>query len=365
VVQKALGKPTAEIDAEWREWARGDSGVAFATGYGPPQLPERPSKEEVAALERVNDVRKQLIGFTWPKGGNMTDGSWVALTECEMDAEASLGCDLHAKYVTAHPDLAEKPGPEIHEEDPAHDEFTRRGQQAGQGNIVTGGGARDADFARETVDLWIGTPYHRFPMLEHNIKRLGYSYIFANDLSVAVLDMGSLEEPYDPGTAPRLVAWPPHNMTAVPTHFPARESPNPLEDLPEGEKDVTKCGYTVSLQLQHEVSLNLANSSMQLFETRKGGKQPAKNMVVKDREEYRAWLDRAKPKEIPAHVHTPKVPLNKQRDLRDVLFLVPKEPLEPNTAYQVRCMLEIGGADPLWFVWEFQTGSQARGLKFK
>jgi hypothetical protein len=64
-------------------------------------------------------------------------------------------------------------------------------------------------------------------------------------------------------------------------------------------------------------------------------------------------------------VHTPKVPLNKQRDLRDVLFLVPKEPLEPNTAYQVRCMLEIGGADPLWFVWEFQTGSQPRGLKFK
>ncbi|MEO6595243.1 MAG: hypothetical protein ABIP94_10870, partial [Planctomycetota bacterium] len=269
VVTKVIGKSSEAIDAEWREWARGDSGVAFGTGYGPPLLPERPSKEELAALDRVNVIRKQPIGFTWT-GAKMTEGTFMPLPECEMDAETSMGCDLHAKYVTAHPDLTEKPGPEIHEEDPAHPEFTRRGQQAGQGNIVTGPGVRGPDFARDTVDLWIGTPYHRFPMLEHNIKRLGYSYLFDNNLSVAVLDMGSLEEPYDPSLAPRLVIWPPHNLETVPTHFPARESPNPLEDQPENEQDVTKCGYPISMQLQREIAVNVVDSSMQLFESRKG-----------------------------------------------------------------------------------------------
>ncbi|MBL8729374.1 MAG: hypothetical protein JNM25_13130 [Planctomycetes bacterium] len=364
VVVKELGKPSAVIDAEWREWARGDSGVAFGTGYGPPLLPERPSKEELAALDQINLVRSQLIGFTWAKGGNMTEGKFVPLSECEMDAETSLGCKLHAEYVMAHQELAEKPGPEIHEEDPAHPEFTRRGQQAGQGNIITANGPRGPEFARDSVDGWIGTPYHRFPMLEHNIKRLGYSYLSESDFSVGVLDMGSLEEPYDPGTAPRLVTWPPHNMSGVPTHFPSRESPNPLEDQPEDQQDVTKCGYTVSLQLQQEIAIGLAESSIELWESRKGGRQPEKNFCAKDGPDYRGWIERGK-KQVDCWVHTPKVPLNKKRDMRDVLFVVPKEALDANKGYQVRAMLHIGGADPLYFFWEFTTGSQARGLKLK
>ena len=372
VVTKLFGKSSEAIDAEWREWARGDSGVAYGTGYGPPLLPPRPSKEELAALDRVNEVRRQMIGYTWGDGANMTEGKWVSLSECEMDAETSIGCDLHARYILNHPDLAEKPGPEIHEEDPAHADFTRRGQQAGSGNIVTATGPRGAEFARDTVDGWIGTPYHRFPMLEHNIKRLGYSYLYdtktasgeASNLSVAVLDMGSLEEPYDPGLAPRLVVWPPPNLVGVPTSFWGRESPNPLEDQPENEQDVTKCGYPISVQLQSQTALGLGEATMSLWEANKGGKQPAKNFCPKGREDYTAWMARGK-KEVPCYLHTPKVPLNKKRDLRDVLFVLPKEPLDPNKHYQARVMLQIGGADPLWLFWEFTTGTDKRDLKLK
>ena len=32
---------------------------------------------------------------------------------------------------------------------------------------------RGIDFARDSVDGWVGTPYHRFPLLEHNIRRFG------------------------------------------------------------------------------------------------------------------------------------------------------------------------------------------------
>ncbi|MFN7671676.1 MAG: CAP domain-containing protein [Planctomycetota bacterium] len=364
VVVKVFGKSSEAIDAEWREWARGDSGVAFGTGYGPPLLPERPSKEELAALDRINQVRMQPIGFVFPTSGNMTEGKFVPLTECEMDAETSIGTDLHAKYVMNHRELADKNGPDIHEEDPAHEDFTRRGQQAGSGNIVTVKGQRGAEFARDSVDGWIGTPYHRFPMLRHNIKRLGFAYLTDTDFSVGVLDMGSMEEPYDPATSPNWVVWPPHNHVGVPTAFPSFENPNPLEDLPEGQNDVRDCGYTISVQFSNEMQKRLGESSISLWEANKGGKQPLKNYCAKGQEDYTAWMARGK-KEVPCHVHTPNVPLNKKQDRRDVLFALPKQHLEPNKHYQVRCLLQVGTADPLWFFWEFTTGSSGRDLKLK
>ncbi|MCK5942306.1 MAG: hypothetical protein KAI24_10085, partial [Planctomycetes bacterium] len=364
VVKEVFGKSSEEIDAEWREWARGDSGVAYGTGYGPPLLPERPSDIELTALEQINLVRSQLIGYTWKAGGNMTEGEWVTLGECEMDAETTIGCDLHAKYVSNHPDLVNDPDGKIHEEDPAHADFTRRGQQAGAGNIVTSTGRATKSFARESVDGWISAPFHRFPMLRHNIKRLGYSHVDGEQLSVSVLDMGSLEEPYDPATAPRFVVWPAKDMKNVPTHFGNPEWPNPLADQPEGERDVTKCGYVVSIQLQSQVANRLGECDISLWESRKGGRPPATNFCAQRSKEMVAWAARCK-KEVEGYKHTPKVPLNKKRDQRDVLFFIPKEPLRAGKTYQARALLQIAGADPLVMVWEFTCGRQKEGLKLK
>ena len=364
VVVEVFGKSSEEIDAEWREWARGDSGVAFATGYGPPLLPERPSDIELTALEQVNLVRSQEIGYTWPAQGNMTEGSWVTLGECEMDAETTIGCDLHAKYVSNHPDLVNDPDGKIHEEDPAHDDFTRRGQQAGGGNIVTSTGRATKAFARDSVDGWIAAPFHRFPMLRHNIKRLGYSHVDGEELSVSVLDMGSLEEPYDPATAPRLVVWPAKDMKGVPTHFGSPEWPNPLADQPEDERDVTKCGYVVSVQLQSQIASRIGECDITLWESRKGGRPPAKNFVAKRSKEMSDWAARCK-KQVEGYKHTPKVPLNKKRDQRDVLFFIPKVPLKAGKTYQARALMQLGGADPLVMVWEFTCGRQKEGLKLK
>ncbi|MBL8726774.1 MAG: hypothetical protein JNK49_22230 [Planctomycetes bacterium] len=364
IVTKVFGKSSEAIDAEWREWGRGDSGVAFATGYGPPLLPERPSKEELAALDRINQVRAQLCGYVFPPSGNMTEGAFGPLPECEMDAEASFGCDLHTAYINKHRELHEKDGPDIHEEDPAHPEFTRRGQQAASGNIVTVRGQRGAEFARDSVDGWIGVPYHRFPMLVHNIKRLGYSYVTDAEFSVGLLDMGSLEEPYDPNTSPAFVVWPPPNLVGVPTAFYSDENPNPLEDQPEGQRDPKKCGYPISVQLSNENAKRLGEASISVWEATKGGKQPPKNFVAKSQPEFTAWMARGK-KEVPCYVHTPNVPLNKKQDRRDVLFALPKEHLDPNKYYQVRVLLQLGGADPLYLFWEFTTGSGARDLKLK
>lgn len=367
VVVKTLGKPSAVIDAEWREWARGDSGVAFGTGYGPPQLPERPSAIELAAVERVNELRAFKCAYTWADGGDMRQGTLGPLSVCELDAESSFACEAHASYVNNHRELAEMPGPEIHEENPAHADFSRRGQLAGGGNIVTSNAERGAEFARETVDLWVGVPYHRFPMLEPNIKRLGYSFLTSSDFSVAVLDMNSLAEPYDPATAPRFIVWPPPGATGIPSNFPSPESPNPLADQPENEQDVTKCGYPISLQLQSQLALQVADSSIELFESRKGGKPPVQHFVnpSADGAIWKAWTERCKPEPVPIWVHTPKVPLNKKLDLRDVIFCLPKEGLEKSKTYQARVRLQLGSNDPLVFVWEFSTGTSSRDLTIK
>lgn len=363
--EEEFGKPLLELEKEWREWARGDSGVASATGYGPPLLPERPSKEEVAVLERLNLVRAQPIAFSWPQDAQPTDGTFAGMPNCELDAEASMACEAHAHFLAMHPKEHLK-WPEAHEENPALEGFSPRGQRAGMGSVIIhreGNGG--VEFAKDSVDGWMGTPYHRFPLLEPNIRRFGYSYIYENGLSIAVLDMGSLQEPYDAATAPRIVVWPPNNAKDIPTRFHGREYPNPLDDQPESEQDITKTGYPISLQLQRELALGLADSDIQLFEAHNRGKQPTKNLVAPKRDaEYKQWTDRAG-KEVPIWVHTPKVPLNKRMEIRDTIFCIPKEVLDTQRSYQVRVKLLLGPQDPLCFIWEFTTGSQRENLKIK
>jgi hypothetical protein len=361
---KHLGKSLAEVDADWREWARGDSGVAAGTGYGPPLLPERPSKEELAVLDRLNAVRGTGLAFTWGAGQQPTEGTFAGLPVCELDAEASIACEDHARFLTRWPAEHLK-WPEAHEENPALDGFSPRGQRAAMGSVIIHrNGQAGVEFARDSIDGWLGTPYHRFPLLEHNIKRFGYSFLFENDISVAVLDMGSLEEPYDPAAAPKLICWPPHGMKDVPTDFHGIEHPNPLEDQPENEQDITKTGYPISVQLQNEVALQVSDSGIQVFEARGGGKTPPKHVVRKDTAEHKAWIDRTK-KEVPIWVHTPQIPMNRKVEVRDAIFCIPKAHLEPNKNYQVQVRLQLGSNDPFLFIWEFSTGTQAEGLKLK
>ena len=359
-----LGKKSDAVDVEWREWARGDSGVAFGTGYGPPLLPERPSKEELGVLDRLNAVRGTGLAFTWGKDQQPFDGTFAGLPPCELDAEVSLACEDHAKFLSLHPTEHLK-WPEAHEENPALEGFSPRGQRAAMGSVIVHrNGPSGLEWAKESIDGWLGTPYHRFPLLEHNIKRFGFAFLSSDALTVAVLDMGSLEEPYDPELSPKFICWPPHAMKDVPTSFHGREQPNPLEDQPENEQDITRTGYPISLQLQREVAMSLADSGIQVFEARGGGKLPQKHVARKNTAEFTAWTDRCK-KEVPIYVHTPTIPLNRKVEIRDVIFALPKTHLEPNKNYQVQVRLQLGSNDPFWFFWEFTTGSQQEGLRLK
>lgn len=392
--EEAFGRKLTDVEAEWRDWARGGSGVASATGYGPPLLPEKPNKEELAVLDRMNQCRSQPLAYSVtgkdfavtgkkekePKGKDakdpkeddeknrdMREGQMGTLPPCELDAEASLACEDHAKYLTKWPEQHMK-WPEAHEENPALEGFSPRGMRAGMRSVIVfANGDRGVEFAKESVDGWIGTVYHRFPLLEHNINRFGYSYVFDNGWSVAVLDMGSLEEPYDPSTAPKFVCWPPVGMKEVPLRFHGNEMPNPLDDQPENERDLKRVGYPVSLQLQKEYATQVGECDIAMFEVRAGGKAPTRNVFIdgtdpRDAADLKAYKDRRK-ESVPLYKHTPKNPLLKRMEEREVVFGIPKAVLEPSRTYQVE--VKLGGQGPgLLFIWEFTTGQQAEGLKF-
>ena len=367
---EAFGKPLSEVEAEWRQWARGDSGVAFATGYGPPLLPEKPNKEELAALDRMNAVRGTLCAYSLPAAADakdtvdMREGTVGPLPRTELDAETSIACEDHARYLTRYPDEHLK-WPEAHEQNPANEGFSPRGMRAGmRGVIIWTNGDPGPEFSRDSVDGWIGTVYHRFPLLEHNINRFGFSYVSENGYAIGVLDMGSLEEPYDPMTAPKLIAWPPIGMKEVPRRFHGVEHPNPLDDQPEDQRDITKTGYPVSLQLQREYAGQLVEADMAMYEVKNAkAKMPTKHYVAEGEPGHGEW--RARRGEIvPLWVHTPKDPLLKRMEEKEVIFGIPKAILAPKTTYQVEAKVVAGNNQALYFCWEFTTGSQLEGLKF-
>lgn len=369
-VEEAFGKPIEEVEAEWREWARGDSGVAAGTGYGPPLLPERPSEAEVAVLEHLNKVRAQELAFSFPteEGADIRDGHFHGLPPCDLDAEATMACEAHAHFLARWPEEHLR-WPEAHEENPALEGFSPMGMRAAMSSVIIHTERKAGEsFAVGSVDGWLGTPYHRFPLLEHNIKRFGYSFIYENDMTIGVLDMGSLQEPYDPQAAPKFVIWPFNNMKDVPTAFHGREQPNPLYDQPADQQDITKTGYPISLQLQQELARRLVDADIELYESRGGRKFPERNFCAETSKHFKEWADRVGGKNaepVPIWVHTPRVPLNKRMEVRDVVFALPKEHLSPNEDYQVRVKLHIEPYEPLWFIWEFKTGRQREGLRIR
>lgn len=326
IVEKVLGRPRAEIEEEWRGWAAGRTLAAEFTGYGPPLLPEKPNDDQIKGLMRLNEFRA-LIG----------------LPMCEIDLEATLACRDHALFLQQNPD--HWVWPEAHEEDPAKPGYSTRGMRAGLRSVIVISPDGDDIDPADSLDGWLGTVYHRFPLLEPNIRRIG----FAAEGNVVVLDMGSLEEPRttEHENKFRWVLWPPDGMSNVPRTFHANEYPDPLADTPEAKAEEEfrvqqAAGYPVSLQMARHIANQLLDARLSMFSMKKRGREYVRDEVV------------------PCWIHTPKTPLLKRMENPLVIFGIPKEHLEANTTYEVVVELDVlAGTDEV--KWKFETGPQPRG----
>ena len=366
--EKVCGAPMNVIEEEWRKWASGRGVSAAATGYGPPLLPEFPNEDELKGLERLNQIRRATTCFDYFEEAGKDDDKkkrkknekkgagrvWISgLPECELDSESTSACKNHAVFLNMHED--HWVWPEAHEENPALAGFSPRGMRAGlRSVIVMTKGTLDA---ADSVDQWIGTVYHRFPLLEYNIKRFGLAHSGPQDDELiesmdmvrlgetVVLDMGSLEEPRDDALERKhsFIAWPPNKSKKIARQFAYNELPNPLEDVGIGEEGQKKTGYPVSLQFSQLLVNQMSEATLRLYEAKKRGAKYEKG------------------EEVPCWLHTPNEPLLKRMVLRDVVFVIPKEVLKANEEYLAVATLTLkAGTETI--EWTFSTGNQMQGL---
>jgi uncharacterized protein YkwD len=134
---------TAEVDGE--PWSRRWS---FTT------VDPKGEEERVAAvlLRRLNAVRAQ-----------------AGLGAVTLDETLSRGCGLHAAYVVRNLENPKVGGIAIHDEDSSLPGYTREGARAGAASVIA-----LAPDAAESVDSWMATLYHRLPLLDPRMKRIGY-----------------------------------------------------------------------------------------------------------------------------------------------------------------------------------------------
>jgi hypothetical protein len=228
-----------------------------------------------------------------------------------LDVELSIGCRAHAEYLAKHPDQAAA-WPDAHEEWPDREGFSPAGSWAGLHSVIAPGSRSP----RDAVDGWMATFYHRLPLIDPGLVRIGWGFAKSN----AVLDSGSMVAPFQYVTE---VMWPPPRGQGVPRRF-APELPNPVPGA-----DQSGWGYPVTLQLfRHE---GVPDVVLTLYEGREPG-GPA----------------------VDCHYSTPQAPTNPELAPDGAYCLIPKAHLKPGTTYTV---VARGVPDEPDLRWSFTTGN--------
>jgi len=289
ILTLALGEPLAAFEARWRQWFMPVSGIRQRVASTGPLPVSEDIRRTVAYL---NEIRR--AAWKCPDLGD-----YVPVIE---DTALSRGCLCHARYLNRHPAQAAA-WPDAHEEYPDRDLFSVEGNWAGLHSVIAPG----VRGPREAIDGWIGTFYHRLPLLEAGLVRIGWGM----DQRLAVLDSGSIVD-----TSPRYgwIAWPHEGMKDVPRTF-VPELPNPIPG-----QDQAKFGYPVTLQ-RFEKSERV---KMRLLQ----GKQV-----------------------VDCYFLTPENPVNLDLAPARAYCLIPKHHLKAGTSYRVTATIEGGEC----LAWSFRT----------
>ena len=235
--EKALGQTTREFDDEWIEWLLKES---FAPGLAQRLSPQpvvaaksNPAAERM--LETLRDYRKRAFQgvLHWPEE--------VSLFE-ELSAQASS----HALYLLQNP-AQQSAWPDAHEEYPDKPGYSSKGAWAGMHSVI-----HFTPDPKRAVDGWMGTFYHRLPLLDPGLFGVGMGI----EEHVSVLDVGSLK---GPARDQAWVVWPPDGSQELPRSF-APELPNPVP----GE-DQSKWGYPITLQVYGPETKSELSFEMTLF----------------------------------------------------------------------------------------------------
>ncbi|MBL8752316.1 MAG: CAP domain-containing protein, partial [Planctomycetes bacterium] len=275
----ALGEPLAAFEDRWRTWLTGlPEGLVQRLQKKDTGLP----REQQATLALLNTLREQAF--------KADSGSVSAQRPVALDAQLGAGCRAHAAYLAQHPEMAAR-WPDAHEQNPEHADWSADGAWAG-GHSVIAPGVKNGEAA---LCAWMGTFYHRLPLLDPGLLRIG----LGQSDDVVVLDSGSMvafvnEEWH--------VAWPPGGATNVPVRF-VPELPNPVPD-----EDQSRFGFPITLQTGVRSNESEAEVTMRLLDGLR---------------------------EVPCWYSTPQQPTNAELAPAGTFCLIPKAHLKSGTTYTV------------------------------
>jgi hypothetical protein len=206
-----------------------------------------------------------------------------------FSAALSRACHLHARYL-ANEDPKKVVGLLAHEENQESPWYTPEGAVAGKQSCIT---SLNMDCA---VAPLLATLYHRVPMMDPDLVRVGIAQAEKDFRYFSVLDVLSAHE-----DAPRRpVMLPSDGQTSVPLRFANGESPDPR---PKGAAEIV--GYPITL------SWYGGGEATAVLKSLRGG-------------DVECW------------VSTPKSPANEARpDNASSVCLLPKKPLSHATKYAV------------------------------
>ncbi len=309
--EDALGMSLGELESRWRRWILGSRpGVAERIDK---ENPNAWPKDALDVLAYMNELRESAFK-------DRVEGLW----KLKFDPELSESCALHAHYLGMHPE--QEKWPDAHEEYADKEGFTVEGAWAGTHSVIIFGDMRDYI---DSIDGWMGTYYHRLPLIDPGLLRIGWG---AED-RVVVMDTGSLSAPYE---KPFVVVWPYDGQKDVPTDFLGNEFPDPVPAAtPNGEPEQDILGYPVTLQTNPFNQDGAVDVLMKLFEK-------------KSKAEVECWFS------------TPSNPTNPESAPGGAWCLMPKSHLKPNTEYRVTAEWQKGSLQTKTGVqksmeWTFRT----------
>jgi len=157
------------------------------------------------------------------------------VTDLKLERELCDGVQRHAAYSRSNPKQADA-WPDAHEEYRDKEGYTPEGHWGGTHADI----GPALDNPEEAIDVWMGTFYHRIPMLVPELRRIGWGQAGP----FAAIDIQSFVVPPE---GEWTVVWPPDGMKEVPIDFAGKadkELPNPVIEDPS-----QNFGYPVTLQL--------------------------------------------------------------------------------------------------------------------
>lgn len=251
-------------------------------------------------LKRINAIRK-LAG----------------LDDVTLDDPLSAGCRAHAQYLVVNARRPETQGLGVHREDPKLPGYSPLGDRAAKASDIAIG-----DFEpTNALDGWMATLYHRVPILDPGLKKVGFGCARGSRLGwVTVLDIASGRE-----KSLRLVPvlWPVDGQMDVPLHFPpGGEIPNPIPEDATG-----RAGYPITAAFPRDAPL----------------KSPAMALERADGTKIACWSS------------SPESPANAKFSQGTTVCLIPKAPLPSGERLRVILTGDWRG-EKFKRIWSFTTG---------